>query len=175
MSNIQSQRLSLIPLTLEHLNLLSRGRKLLETSMGLKHSQLEINWDDSFLRMLDQAINHYIIPNVQVHGVQYEWFTHWIIVETATNICIGGIGGSGLPDKNGQVMLGYYIDKKFEGLGYATEALGAFIRWMRIHPDLISIVADTPIHHMASQKVLGKNGFVLLGEVEDGYRWQLNV
>jgi ribosomal-protein-alanine N-acetyltransferase len=170
---IFSDRLRLLPLSLEQLKLLAKGRKVLEEALNLPYSNFELSADKSFMEEFDQAIEHYIISRVEANPENAEWFTHWLITETESGISIGGIGASGTPDENGMVMIGYFIDRKFEGLGYATEAVGRFTEWILQNPEVKLVVADTPILHVASQKVLGNNNFVLLGEVEEGFRWQL--
>ena len=79
---------------------------------------------------------------------------------------------TGLPDENGQVLLGYYIYGKFEGKGYMTEALVVFLEWIFLNPDVKLVVADTLEDGYGSQKVLKKNGFVFAGPSDEGLRWQ---
>jgi ribosomal-protein-alanine N-acetyltransferase len=173
MPAIESERLKLIPLDLLQLELLIQGRDMLEKHLKLKHLPLALSAGKSFLEDFEQTLTEFIIPGVKKHPDNFIWFTHWLIVEKSSNTCIGGIGCNGMPDEQGQVMVGYYIAKNSEGLGFATEALGCFINWLKQEPALRFVLADTPIDHIASQKVLGNNGFILLGEVEDGFRWQL--
>jgi ribosomal-protein-alanine N-acetyltransferase len=93
-------------------------------------------------------------------------------VERSSRLIVGGIGVNGLPDAEGQAMIGYFIDKKSEGRGYATEAVQCFSDWIFTHPDARAIVADTLVDGRGSQRVLEKSGFVLAGETEEGIRWE---
>jgi RimJ/RimL family protein N-acetyltransferase len=68
-------------------------------------------------------------------------------------------------------MLGYFIDKKFENAGFATEALGRLLDWVLLNPAVQSVAADTLVNGLASQRVLQKNGFQPAGPSEEGLRW----
>ena len=48
----------------------------------------------------------------------------------------------------------------------------ALCKWGFSHPNLLSIIADTPAQHMASQKVLIKSGFCETGRSTDIIHWQ---
>lgn len=170
----QSDILRLIPLNSDQLILLSKGRHNLENSLDLDLSNLELNADSDFLEEFSNFVNDEFITMVRSHEKNFEWYTHWLIVHEELNLTIGGIGANGLPDETGQVMIGYYIDKKFEGKGFATEAVKLFLNWMT-ESNIVGlkvVIADTLITGLGSQKVLLKNGFEFAGTVEDGFRWQ---
>lgn len=174
MNALVSNRLQLIPLSLTDLYQLLISRSALETSLGLTLSNFELSADDAFIREFEDAIEPYIIPHVAAHPDHWRWYTHWLIVHREQNLTIGGIGAAGLPDENGQVMIGYFVDRKFEGQQYTTEAVDCFLHWIFRDSGVKTVIADTPTEHVASQRVLQKNGFRLLGEVEEGLRWQKN-
>jgi ribosomal-protein-alanine N-acetyltransferase len=170
---LSSSRLDLIALSYEQLLLLSQGFNTLEKHMGLTLSDFELNAPNSFLQEFFAIIPGYIIPNVTKHPEVYYWYTNWIIVERSRRLIVGGIGVNGLPDVEGQAMIGYFIDKKSEGKGYASEAVRYFSEWIFTRPDSKTIVADTLVEGRGSQRVLQKSGFVLAGETEEGLRWVL--
>lgn len=80
MFELTSDRLRLVPLTLDQLQLLSISRKALEQSFGLNISIFELNADKSFLEEFSIAIQSLVIPMVSSHEAHYKWYTHWIIV-----------------------------------------------------------------------------------------------
>lgn len=172
MFQLTTSRLRLIPLTYEQLVLLTKNRNILEKNMGLAFSQFELNAPDDFLAELNDALLNFSIPKVQIHEDHFEWFTHWLIVHADLRLTIGGIGLSGLPDDSGQVMTGYYIDKKYEGMGFATEAVERFVQWIFENPAAQKVVADTLLDGWGSQKVLLKNGFELTDKVDGVLRWE---
>ena len=171
---IETTRLKLIPLTLHELNLLASSRGKMEDFMGFQRSSFKLNTADSFLKEFESALHSWFIPKVAENPNHYAWFTHWVILEKATHLTVGGIGARGLTDESGQNMIGYFIEQKSEGKGYATEATLAFTRWMFENDlSLREILADTLTDGYASQKVLRKAGFIHAGETDEGLRWIL--
>ncbi len=173
MKTVESNRIKLIPLSLEQLKLLAKGRSHLELALGLTKSNFEINSEHDFLKMLDDVLIAYTIPDVERNPENYQWFTHWLIIKKDQNLCIGGIGVNGLPDENGETILGYFIDQKFENKGFATEAVQLLCRFLFENKNLKALVAETLIDAPASQKVLQKCGFLFHDEVSEGLSWKL--
>lgn len=172
MFSIYSQRLQLLPLPLSHLQLLQQSRSKLEEALQLHPSNLEIGGPIDFLKEFEDALEHFMLPKVAEHPEEYLWFTHWLIIHRDLNCIIGGIGGTWMPKEEGQVMIGYFIDKKFERQGYATEATQAFTAWIFSQPEVKTIIADTLEGGFDSQRVLQKNGFERFGTTEEGLRWK---
>ena len=168
---LRSNRLRLIPLTIDQLQLLTRGRDQLEASLGLSVSDMDFDGGHGLMEEFRAVIPACVIPAVAAHPDHVAWYTHWLVVHAALNLTIGGLGVRGLPDDQGQVMIGYFIDKKFENSGYATEAVGCLIDWMFRNPAVQSVAADTLVDGLASQGVLRKNGFLPAVPSEDGLRW----
>lgn len=171
MFDITTTRLRLLPLTYSQLLLLAEGLYALEDFLQLNRSSFELNADPSFLQEFSAAIQSYTIPQVLAHPEDHAWYTHWLVIHQEDNLIVGGIGCTGLPDGNGQSMIGYFIDKKYEGKGLATEAVSGLINWMLQHPQLNTIIADTIPGNGASEKVLLKNDFIYHGPVDEGSRW----
>ncbi|WP_207432776.1 GNAT family N-acetyltransferase [Sabulibacter ruber] len=170
---IKTPRLQLFPLTLTHLRALVQSRQQLEQMLGLAPSKFELNADPGFLQEFEVAISEYVLPKVEANPEEYAWYTHWLIIHEQLNLTVGGIGVAGKPTTKGETMLGYFIDRKFEGQGIATEAVQGLLSWLFRHPDVTSVIADTLVQHVASQRVLQKNGFKQDGETEEGLRWRL--
>lgn len=171
---LESERLLLLALSENQLITLSQnGRNELEKQLNLVISDFKLNTDDSFLELFKTALDNYILPNIQKYPENYEWFTHWFIIEKQSQITIGGIGIGGMPNQNKETSIGYFIDEKYENRGVATEAVGLLTTWMFQNENLEAIVADTLLDGFGSQKVLQKSGFTLLKEVEEGLRWKL--
>ncbi|WP_128545771.1 GNAT family N-acetyltransferase [Larkinella soli] len=171
MFTLFSDRLQLIPLTLSDLRLLAESRHEFETTYGLALSDLALNPEYDFMDEFTETLTSYVIPAVEAHPDAWFRYTSWLIVHRERNLTIGGMGGTGAADENGQVMFGYFIDRKFEGQGFASEAAGRYVRWLFEFDDVKAVIADTPAEHQASQKVLIRNGFESAGPVEEGLRW----
>jgi hypothetical protein len=168
---LTSTRLRLIPLTIDQLHLLAQSRAGLEAALGLSVSDMNFDGGSGFMEEFRAIIPSYVIPAVTAHPDHFAWYTHWLVVHRALNLTIGGLGMTGLPDAAGQVMIGYFIDEKFENAGYATEAVGCLLDWVFRNPAVQSVAADTLVDGLGSQRVLRKNGFEPAGPTEEGLRW----
>lgn len=68
------------------------------------------------------------------------------------------VGRCGFGPIEEEVEVGYLVDKKFWGQGYATEVLSALLKWSKEHIKKSRIIALAPMHHQASFKVMEKCG-----------------
>lgn len=167
-----SSRLQLLALDLVQLQLLQTDERILLETLQLHPSPIEVHPAD-FMPAFEEALAHFVIPQVSRHPVDYPWFTHWLIIHRQERRLIGGIGLSGLPDEAGETMVGYFIDHRYERRGYASEALRGLLDWMAPEPSLRTVIATIPVGHEASKRVLLKNGFREDGEAEPGIiRWR---
>ncbi|MGW1405539.1 GNAT family N-acetyltransferase [Streptomyces sp. NPDC002403] len=78
---------------------------------------------------------------------------------------IGGMGFHGAPDENGHVTIGYGLVPSAQGLGYASEALRALLRFAR-DQGVGCVHGDTDLDNIASQRVMEAVGMHLVGEDE---------
>jgi RimJ/RimL family protein N-acetyltransferase len=173
MHTLFSSRLQLLALDLTYLQLLHQDERSLLKELRLHPSPIEVHPAD-FMQAFDEALVHVVIPQVSRRPVDYRWFTHWLIIHRQERRRIGGIGFSGFPNKPGETMTGYFIDRRYEGRGYASEALRCLLDWAAPEPSLQAVIATIPVGHHASERVLLKNGFREDGEAEPGInRWRL--
>ncbi|MEZ4994524.1 MAG: GNAT family protein [Saprospiraceae bacterium] len=172
MFQIKTKRLRLIPLNEDMLGMLRNSRPDLEKKLGLAPSDLQVS--PEMQAEIAEALEFWQ-DFTHKHPDQYQWGTNWEIVHDQDNCAIGGIGLGGLPNKHGQVTVGYHIDPRRQRQGFAPEALAALRDWALQHPQCSKIMAFTPVENIPSQKVLSKCGFELLDEVEEGgmecYLW----
>jgi RimJ/RimL family protein N-acetyltransferase len=75
---------------------------------------------------------------------------------------IGGIGVY-LHNANDTAELGWILDKKYHGMGYATEAAGAVIGFAEDRLSIKHFVAHCDWENRASQNVMSKLGFFCAG------------
>lgn len=172
MTTILLEHLQLHALTLQQLEAYLQGAVPLAKHLGLLETELEVA--PEFWAEVPQAIEQICIPKVKEHPEHAAWYTHWVMVLPSDNRLVGGIGLSGLPDEKGQVYTGYYVDDRYSGKGFATEALLGLTAWAFLHPTTQAVVADTLVDGWASQRVLQKAGFVFDQNTEEGnLRWRL--
>lgn len=96
-----------------------------------------------------------------------EWGSGWNIC-LKTGVRIGGICFKGAPDTEETVEIGYGIDEAYRRKGYATEAIGAIVKWAMVQDGVQCVTAQTEPNNMISQKVLFRNGFLHEGYGEEG-------
>ncbi|QHT69546.1 GNAT family N-acetyltransferase [Rhodocytophaga rosea] len=167
---LETERLRLIPLDLQNLLLLKKDRASMERNLGLEISKM--SFDPQIQEEMAEAIDFWI-TRVGENEENYFWFTNWEMVLKDKNMSIGGIGLTGLPDRKGEVTVGYGVDGNYHRQGFATEALQAMVQWIFKNAYVHKIVAETLKDNLASHKVLLKNGFVQAAEKDLLYIWRL--
>ena len=116
MIEINTKRLTIIPLNVEHLKLLINNPRELELKLSLNESYSDLS---SELKKAMEVRR----SKALVDELNYIWYTNWIIVSKEKNHNIGGIMLKGLPNKDGEVVIGYYTHTEYQGNGYMTEAV----------------------------------------------------
>lgn len=167
------QHINLKPLNLQELKWLLQGRSYLENKLHLNSIPFDLSAGPEFMEEFDMALKEFLIPQVQQNESNFEWFTHWLIIDTNNHVAVGGIGINGLPDENGEVMLGYFVNVRYEGKSYATHATMALCDWVFKNRNVNAIIADTLHEGLASQAVLKKCGFLLKNKTQEVIRWEL--
>jgi [ribosomal protein S5]-alanine N-acetyltransferase len=171
-----------LSIQLDRLELVAATKELLQAETD--HSQLarclqaEVpsNWPTP---LYDDDARQFFLSIVTENPEAVGW-TNWYILlheESGNRTLIGGIGACGLPNENGEILIGYSLLDQFHGKGFATEALQGFIGWAKKNPRLRKAIADTFPHLTASIRVLEKNGFVQAGSGADegSIRFELAV
>ncbi|HEY0544908.1 MAG TPA: GNAT family N-acetyltransferase [Pyrinomonadaceae bacterium] len=95
------------------------------------------------------------------------WMTWYFVLhesEAGERIAIGNGGFKGLPTADGTVEVGYSIIEKFQGTGYATEAVAALIKWAFAYPQVTRVIAETYPELTKSVRVMEKNGLTFIGD-----------
>lgn len=92
--------------------------------------------------------------------------TTWAIVLKETNEPIGAIGycnpeGSGIPARDGEPLIGYWIGKPYWNMGICTEALKMVLDYDK---SILSFISGHYVDNIASGKVMQKCGFIPTGE-----------
>ena len=112
----RTERLQILPLTLEQFALLLTDKGCLERNLGLQPSgiSLDEHTREAMSGLLQEAARH---PENSF------WYTYWVIICTADCVSVGGLCFMGEPDASGTVEVGYGIDEPYRNHGYMTEAL----------------------------------------------------
>jgi ribosomal-protein-alanine N-acetyltransferase len=159
---VESDRLLLVALDKEQLDVYIKGGNLFEKEYGLMENDREISVD------LADLLDVIIIPGMRnATARDYFFFTIWTVIDKARNVLVGELGFQGIPNERGEVELGYGTFPSFRGNGFMTEALKALLGWATAFPGIKSVTAQTAVDNQASIKILEKNGFELINKLDD--------
>ncbi|MBN1993810.1 MAG: GNAT family N-acetyltransferase [Anaerolineae bacterium] len=167
MTEIQTQRLKLIPLTLPQLRLLPIHFRQLEQDLGYAIASDNVN--DTVCRAIDIKISKMTHADERDH----HWYTYWLIVITAQACGAGLAGFKGYPNKQGEVEIGYGIVSAFRNKGYITEAVQALIAWAFQYPCCAVVKAETVEPNPPSHRVLEKVGMHVYKETDKAWWWRV--
>jgi [ribosomal protein S5]-alanine N-acetyltransferase len=162
---LNTERLKIVPLDAENLKLLIDNRKELEYKLSLSETT---NFVDPELNLALEIRLSKLLLDEQ----NYTWHTNWLIVSQETNCYVGGIMLKGIPNKNGEVVIGYYTIPYYQGNGYMTETICYIKSWLLNQPNVKYVIADTEKDNIASHRVLEKAGAEMYKETEELYYWR---
>ncbi|MDF2535356.1 MAG: N-acetyltransferase [Bacillales bacterium] len=165
MIELNTERLRLIPLSAVNLRLLIHNPKKLEQSLSLIESNKFLSSE------LKQAMETRL-SKLLMDEEFYIWYTNWIMVSKDKNCNIGGVMLKGLPNENGEVVIGYYTLPEYQGNGYMTEAIYSMKNWLLNQSDVMSVIADTDKDNIPSHRVLEKSGAEMYKETNELYFWK---
>lgn len=155
MNSVSTQRLTLLPLSLEQLKMGLVSLNDLSASVGVQLVS------SLFEGVVDRAVRMKIEKMGKVDASLHPWYSYWLIVINQENTGAGMVGFKGVPDNSGSVEIGYGIDSIYQRLGYMSEAVQAMIEWAFAHKECRRITATgVLLDNFASQKVLLRNGFM---------------
>ncbi len=89
----------------------------------------------------------------------------WVLVLRGDDRPIGAIGAANTAHG---VEIGYVVGRPWWGRGFASEALGALMAWLRTQPDVYRIWAYCAVDHHKSARVLEGSGMTYEGTLR---RW----
>lgn len=164
--DILTQRLQLIPLDQNQLELALQSTEALETSLNIV---LMRSWITDRVR---RAITVKIAKMGQARVSQHYWLTYWLIVIRDEQVGAGMLGFKGFPDESGSTEIGYGIDEAYQGKGYMSEAVQALIDWAFTHP-FCKVVTATEVENPASKRVLEKLGAQLMRASDHSTSWEI--
>lgn len=163
---ITTQRLQLIPLDLNQLELLLQDVDAFERS--LKISMLREFISERVCRALRIKIDKMQKADVS----QHDWFTYWLVVPRDGNVGAGVLGFKGFPDENGSTEIGYGIDPAYQGKGYMSEAIRALVNWALTHP-FCKVITASEVENPASRRLLERLGATLVSSSEHSTSWEI--
>ena len=150
---IETERLVLFPYTQENLALFNTDLSAFEERFGVLYRGEEL---DHLLRGFLLKLERELAEDPE----HYLFFTEFLIVLKENDRIIGSIDYKYVP-RDGLTEVGYGLNPLYEGRGFMTEALRAFLDFGS-SLGIRTVRADTRPDNIASQRVLEKCGFRFL-------------
>jgi len=144
---IESERLLLRPIQIEHAVEVFEYRSDADTNRFQNFIPQTIQDVEAFIGNSSKAFNH---PG--------SWF-QLVIIEKHTNKVIGDLGLHFFGQENLQVELGCTLSKKYQGKGYASEAMKMTIGYLFGKYNKHRIIASVDPDNEKSIKLLERTGF----------------
>lgn len=150
MSKISTQRLNLVPITLEIAQLIQNGRLKNKNDLNLN---LNDQWPDAdFIEILPKIIAKLkLFDNVR-------GFTSYLIIKKEDSTVIGDAGFKEPPNELGEVDIGYGLIESERRKGFGVEAAKALVAWAFNHKDVKGITASCLRDNDSSMRLLKKIG-----------------
>ena len=158
--SIETERLVLFPYTEENLRLFNSDLARFEERFGVVYRGEEL---DHLLTGFLEKLEREIADDPD----NYLFFTEFLIVLKENSHIIGSIDFKYVP-RDGVTEVGYGMNPHYEGHGYMSEALRAFLEFGK-RLGIRTVLADTLKDNVKSQNVLRRCGFRFLRE--DGNLW----
>ena len=163
--HIETKRLVLFPYTKENLHLFNNDLNKFEEEFGVVYRGEE----------LDHLLRDFLIRlegEIAADPENYLFFSEFLIVLKENSHVIGSIDYKFVP-KDGLTEVGYGLNPLYEGNGYMTEALTAFLKFGKDN-GIKTVRADTLKDNIKSQNVLKRCGFEFLYE-DTNLWWEINL
>ena len=164
---IETPRLRLIPLELDHVQALERGTQELAALLGAVVPGGWPHFPEAY------TFEHYSAKDELNAG---GWGTYLFLLHDRSSL-VGSGGYKGRP-KAGLVEIGYEVAPAFQNQGFATEAARAMIAHAFSFPEVEFVFAHTLSRENASTKVLEKAGMAFIETAPDPragivWRWRI--
>lgn len=164
MYTVKSARLGFMPMTIKMIESALKGKDDLEIEM-------KVNVPNDFLEpVLLQRVFPIRLDKIKINPEMSKWYG--FIIELESNTVIGIMGFKALPDKKGLVEIGYGINSKYQGKGYASEMAMALKNWVFQQPNVRGMTAKNVLkENTPSIKILNKLGMKIVKEHENTYEF----
>jgi RimJ/RimL family protein N-acetyltransferase len=158
---ISTERLDLVPATLESTRSAIEGRGALASSLK---AAVPDSWPPD---LLDEDALRFMLGRLVEDPSESDWWLYFVILRgrgPADRLVIGTAGYKGRPTSEGLVEIGYGIVHDHRRRGYASEATRGLVAHAFSMRDVTAVIAHTLPDLAPSIGVLGKCGFRFVGD-----------
>jgi [ribosomal protein S5]-alanine N-acetyltransferase len=164
MTRLETDRLTLTPITAELVDALLHDRAAAEELVGATIPQ----------GFPDAELGGYLpvyAERVREDPAQLG-FGPWVAISREESAVVLSGGFLGKPGEERSIELGYGTDPGFRNRGFATEAALALAEWGLAQPGVERVVSRCDPANEPSARVLEKAGFVRTGEADGMLLWE---
>lgn len=167
MVTIRTERLNVFPLTARQLALLVTSLPDLERELDLTYKGQPI--EGHLLDVMKQQSE----VTATLSDSEVVWHTFWMVMRKFDRQVVDSISLKGGPNADGEVEIGYGLSKEFEKSGYMQETVTAMCNWLKKQPGVQSVIAETELDNVPSQRVLSRCGFKSYREDFESKWWRI--
>ena len=164
---IQTERLELIPLTPNQLKLWIENIDELEKVLSCSYKAEPL--EGFFLDVVKEQL-----VKTQKDSENYLWHSFWFLIRISDRTVVGSADFKDIPNKSGEVEIGYGLGKEYEHNGYMTEAVKSMCDWALKQEAVSTILAETDMDGLSSQRILERCKFKKYKEAETLW-WKLEA
>jgi RimJ/RimL family protein N-acetyltransferase len=160
-SPMRTQRLELVPMTLEMAEEVVLGRR--ERAEELVHARMPARWPNR--ELVERAFTA-SLEAIRADPAGRLWGNRVLVAtgDEGARRVVGSVVFHGRPASDGVAEIAYGIEEGSQGRGFATEAVRACVEWALAQERVRAVQAATFAWHVPSLRVLVKAGFVQVGE-----------
>ncbi len=156
---VSSDRLDLVPMTLELMEALLSGDR--ESAQRMAGYRIPAEWP----RGIESTLR-FRVAVARAHPEALPLLFCAMVLRADPQVVVGRIGFHGPPDDSGMVEIGYEVLPSYRRNGYAREAVVAMLRWAQNDPAVRRLRASVSPGNLPSRRLVAGLGFV-----EVGSRW----
>ncbi|MEJ8801838.1 GNAT family N-acetyltransferase [Pontibacter sp. H249] len=163
----ETEELRLVPLTLDQLENFNENPEKIALELEVRDHKL---FNPEPLQRLN---THVLLPRLRNALPNDEIYcTRWLAISKVMNKVVADFIIKKLPDSNGEIEIGHGVYPKYEGKGWMTKVVAAFMLWAQQQPRIKTVMAETAKKNLSSIRVLQKNDFKLSRETDKFYYWR---
>jgi RimJ/RimL family protein N-acetyltransferase len=161
---VSSDRLDLLPMSLELMEALARGD--LESAQRMVGYRIRADWPHVM-----ESVLRFRGPLARSHPEAQPLLLLAMVLRADPEIVVGRLGFHGPVDDDGRLEIGYEVFPAYRRQGYAREAVIAIFRWAQGDPAVLRFRASVSPENVPSLNLVKGLGFVEVGsqwDDEDG-------
>lgn len=163
-SNARSDRLELVPMSLELMEaLLDHDLQSAQKMVGYR---IPPDWPEVM-----ESVLRFRIPLARAHPDALPLLLLAMVLRADPGVVVGRLGFHGPVDGDGMLEIGYEVFPAFRRQGFAREAVVAMFRWAQDDPAVLRFRASVSPENAPSRNLVTGLGFVEVGsqwDDEDG-------